>query len=71
MSWMVLIGAIALVVGLLLLASPNTYIKISDSLNRMIPSIDKKVLQYRIGVGVCLVIAALFLFAYAYMWGAF
>lgn len=71
MTWMILLGAIALVFGLLLLASPQSLVRMSEWLNRVVNQMDEQVLKYRVGVGVSLLIAALFLFAYAYMWGAF
>jgi hypothetical protein len=53
----------------LLIASPNTLIKMSEELNRMVTRIDDQVVKYRIGVGVSLILAAVFLFFYAYMLG--
>jgi len=69
MTWMILLGAIALVFGIMLLASPQSLVRMSQELNRAVNKVDEQVLQYRIGVGVSLLMAALFLFAYAYMLG--
>lgn len=69
MIWMVFLGVIALIIGGLLIASPTTLIKMSDDLNRMVTRIDDQVVKYRIGVGVSLILAAFFLFFYAYMLG--
>ena len=71
MIWMILLGAIALVFGVMLLASPQALMKMSQGLNRMVNQIDEQVLKYRVGVGVSLLLAGLFLFVYAYMLGAF
>jgi hypothetical protein len=71
MIWMVLLGAISLIFGILLLVSPESLMKMSQSLNRMVNKVDEQVLRYRIGVGVSLLLAAIFLFVYAYMLGAY
>lgn len=67
MIWMVFLGAIALIIGGLLIVSPQALLKMSDDLNRMVTKIDEQVIKYRIGVGVSLILAAIFLFFYAYM----
>ena len=69
MIWMIFLGAVALIIGGLLIASPNTLIKMSEELNRMVTRIDDQVVKYRIGVGVSLILVAVFLFFYAYMLG--
>lgn len=69
MIWMVFLGAIALIIGGLLIASPGRLLKMSDELNRLVTRIDEQVIKYRVGVGVSLILAAIFLFFYAYMMG--
>ena len=69
MSWMYILGAIAVVFGMLLLASPGSLIRMGEGLNRMVNRVDDQVLRYRVGVGVSLLIAAVFLFLYAYLLG--
>lgn len=69
MIWMILLGIIALVIGGLLIASPGTLLKLNEEMNKMVTRIDEQVIKYRVGVGVCLILAALFLFFYAYMQG--
>lgn len=69
MFWMLLLGLVALLIGGLLIASPNTLLKINQELNRMVTRIDEQVLKYRIGFGVSLILAAIFLFFYAFMMG--
>jgi predicted membrane-bound mannosyltransferase len=69
MFWMILLGAVALVIGGLLIASPGTLLKMNAEMNRMVTRIDDQVVKYRIGFGVSLVLAAVFLFFYAYMLG--
>ncbi|HUK55943.1 MAG TPA: hypothetical protein VLY20_04725 [Nitrospiria bacterium] len=69
MGWMIFLGLIALAVGGLLIASPQTLIKMSKEMNRMVTRIDEEVVKYRIGFGVSLILAAIFLFFYAYMLG--
>jgi hypothetical protein len=67
MVWMIFLGSVALVVGLMLVASPQRLVRASEGLNRMVTKIDEQVLKYRIGVGVSLALGGLFLFFYAYM----
>ena len=69
MIWMVFLGVIALIIGGLLIASPKTLLKMNEEMNRLVTRVDEQVLKYRIGVGVSLILAAIFLFFYAYMLG--
>lgn len=69
MIWMVFLGAVALIIGGLLVVSPGTLLKMNEAMNRMVTRIDEQVVKYRIGVGVSLILAAIFLFFYAYMLG--
>ncbi|MBI3609788.1 MAG: hypothetical protein HY204_03690 [Nitrospirae bacterium] len=69
MTWMILMGLLALIIGGLLVFSPQKLQKMSDDLNRMVTRIDEQVIKYRVGVGVSLILAAIFLFFYAYMMG--
>jgi drug/metabolite transporter (DMT)-like permease len=67
MIWMTLLGAIALIFGVLLVVSPNSLVRMSEGLNKMVTRVDEQVIKYRIGFGVVLIISAVFLFAYAYL----
>ena len=67
MVWMVFLGAVALFIGGLLIVSPGTLLKMNEEMNRMVTRIDEQVVKYRIGFGVSLILAAIFLFFYAYM----
>jgi uncharacterized BrkB/YihY/UPF0761 family membrane protein len=69
MFWMLLLGLVALVIGGLLIISPGTLLKMSEEMNRMVTRIDEQVVKYRIGFGISLILAAIFLFFYAYMLG--
>jgi predicted membrane-bound mannosyltransferase len=69
MIWMVFLGAIAMIIGGWLIVSPHALLKMSDDLNRMVTRIDEQVVRYRFGVGISLILAAVFLFFYAYMLG--
>lgn len=69
MIWMVLLGAISLLFGVMLLASPGSLVRIGEGLNRVVNRMDDQVLKYRIGFGIAFLIAAAFLFFYAYMLG--
>jgi hypothetical protein len=61
MIWMVLLGVMAFLIGGLLIVSPNTLLKISDPMSRMITRIDEQVIKNRVGVGICLIGAGAFL----------
>ncbi len=67
MFWMILLGGVALVIGGLLIISPSTLLKMNEEMNRLVTRVDEQVIKYRIGVGVSLILAAIFLFFYAYM----
>ena len=59
--WIFLLGMVAFIFGGLLIFSPDGLLKMSLGLNRMITKIDEQVLRYRIGVGICLIGAGVFL----------
>lgn len=61
MLWMILLGMIAMLIGGLLIVAPHTLVKISESMSRMITRIDEQVIKYRVGAGICLIGAGLFL----------
>lgn len=67
MIWMTILGVIALLIGGMLIASPATLLKLNEQMNRMVTRLDEQVVKYRVGVGISLVLAAFFLFFYAYM----
>ncbi|HET6465662.1 MAG TPA: hypothetical protein VFH55_08655 [Nitrospiria bacterium] len=69
MGWIIFMGLIAMVVGGLLIASPQALLKVSNQMNRMVTRIDEQVIKYRFGFGVSLILAAVFLFFYAYLLG--
>ncbi|PIV66017.1 MAG: hypothetical protein COS10_08465 [Nitrospirae bacterium CG01_land_8_20_14_3_00_44_22] len=60
------IGILAGVMGLLLLFAPGGLRKINEMSQRMVARIDITTFKYRIGFGVSLIIASLFLFFMAY-----
>ena len=61
MLWMILLGMIAMFIGGLLIVAPDALVKISESMSRMITRIDEQVIKYRVGTGICLIGAGLFL----------
>lgn len=61
------VSALSMVIGLLTLTLPQ--ILVSGVINRIVVSLDKWVLKYHIGVGVCLILASVFLFSYGYYLG--
>ncbi|HBR22114.1 MAG TPA: hypothetical protein DD713_06035 [Nitrospiraceae bacterium] len=60
------IAILAGVMGLLLLFAPGVLRKFNDFSKRMIAQIDIVTFSYRIGFGVSLIIASLFMFFMAY-----
>ena len=69
MVWMIVMGVIAVVMGVVLIASPKTLVNWSDQMNRMVTRIDEQVLKYHVSFGICIVAAGIFFFVYAYMEG--
>ncbi|MDP3112954.1 MAG: hypothetical protein Q8M71_12700 [Thermodesulfovibrionales bacterium] len=65
-SFCILIGAIAFALGFLLLLAPDSVRKLNELSAKMIAKIDTLTFSYRVGVGVSLIIAALFMFFMAY-----
>lgn len=65
-SFCILIGAIAFALGFLLLFAPDSVKKLNELSAKMIAKIDTLTFSYRIGVGVSLIIASLFMFFMAY-----
>ena len=61
-----IIAVLAGVMGLLLLFAPGVLKKLNELSARMIAKIDVVTLSYRIGFGVSLIIASLFMFFMAY-----
>ena len=61
-----LIGFLALVIGLLLLFAPRALKKLNELSGRMIAKTDNLTFSYRIGFGVSLMLASLFMFFMAY-----
>ncbi|KAF0144025.1 MAG: hypothetical protein FD156_2182 [Nitrospirae bacterium] len=65
-TFCILIGAIAFALGFLLLLAPNSVKKLNELSAKMIAKIDSLTFSYRVGVGVSLIIASLFMFFMAY-----
>lgn len=63
------IGVLSLVSGALLLFVPQRLVKMSQAVNHAVVNIDKRVSKYHISVGVCLILASIFLFSYGYFLG--
>ncbi|MFA4829837.1 MAG: hypothetical protein WC855_10700 [Thermodesulfovibrionales bacterium] len=61
-----LIGYLSLVIGLLLLFAPRVLKKLNELSGRMIAKTDNLTFSYRIGFGVSLMLASLFMFFMAY-----
>ncbi len=65
--WIFLLGWVAMIFGTLLVFSPTVLVRMSQGLNRMIAKVDDQVLKYRIGIGICLIGAGVFLFFMYYL----
>ena len=65
-NFSILIGLIAFVVGVLLLVAPGSLKKLNELSAKMIAKIDSVTFSYRIGFGVSLIIASIFMFFMAY-----
>ena len=57
----------SMVFGVLTLTRPQSLM--SRVLHREVVSLDKVVVKYHVGVGVCLILASIFLFSYGYYLG--
>ncbi len=65
-NFSILIGLIAFVVGVFLLVAPGSLKKFNELSAKMIAKIDSVTFSYRIGFGVSLIIASIFMFFMAY-----
>lgn len=60
------IGVLAFVIGFLLLVAPGFIKKLNELSAKIIAKIDTVTFSYRIGVGVSLILASIFMFFMAY-----
>lgn len=65
-SFCIVIGVLAFVVGFLLLVVPGFIKKLNELSAKIIAKIDTVTFSYRIGVGVSLILASIFMFFMAY-----
>lgn len=65
-SFCILIGGLAFALGVLLLFAQDSVRKLNELSAKMIARIDSLTFSYRVGVGVSLIIASLFMFFMAY-----
>ena len=65
MTAFILVGIIALLVGIMYLIAPGTLIKLSALFNQIV-STDDKTMKYRISVGVIFIVFGLFVLFMAY-----
>lgn len=65
-SFCIVIGVLAFVVGFLLLVAPGFIKKLNELSAKIIAKIDTVTFSYRIGVGVSLILASIFMFFMAY-----
>jgi len=65
-TFCILIGVLAFVIGFLLLFAPGSLKKLNDLSAKIIAKIDSATFSYRIGFGVSLILASIFMFFMAY-----
>lgn len=65
-SFCIVIGVLAFVIGFLLLAAPGFIKNLNELSAKIIAKIDTITFSYRIGVGVSLILASIFMFFMAY-----
>jgi uncharacterized BrkB/YihY/UPF0761 family membrane protein len=65
-SFSIIIGVLALVIGSLLLFAPRLLSKLNELSAKMIARIDSLTFSYRVGFGVSLIIISIFMFFMAY-----
>ena len=64
--YLVAVGIVSLIFGVLFLVSPQTIRNISDKVNRTVGSVDEKLYTLRIGTGVSLILIAILTFFVVY-----
>ncbi len=65
-SFSIVIGVLAFVIGFLLLFAPDVLKRVNELSAKMIAKIDSLTFSYRIGFGVSLILASIFMFFMAY-----
>lgn len=65
-SFSMVVGVLALVVGFLLLFAPKLLSTLNELSARMIARIDSLTFSYRVGFGISLIIISMFMFFMAY-----
>ncbi len=66
MSYLIIIGAITLVAGILFLFAPETLRSLNEKSKRMVSDFDATAFTHRIGLGITLIAASLLFFFVAY-----
>lgn len=66
MNFLIFAGLVALLFGIMFLFFPKTLLKWSESANRLITNIEDKAHNYRIGVGVSLILISIMCLFVAY-----
>ncbi|MBI4685137.1 MAG: hypothetical protein HY755_08040 [Nitrospirae bacterium] len=65
-TFSVVIGVLAFVIGVLFLVAPGTLRRLNDISAKMVARIDSFTFSYRIGFGVSLMLISIFMFFMAY-----
>lgn len=69
MNWLVALSLIAMVLGVLLIFDPSRVLRMNERMTHVVARVDARVVKYHIGVGVCLILASVFLLAYSVVLG--
>ena len=66
MLFLIIVGLVSLVFGILMLVSPGTIRKLDEASNRALASMDQKIYELRVGVGVSSILVSVLAFFVAY-----
>ena len=66
MLFLIIVGLVSFAFGILMLVSPETIRKLDQSSNRAFASMDQKIYELRVGVGVSSILVSVLAFFVAY-----
>lgn len=64
--YLIIVGILALIFGVLFLVSPNTISNLSKKLDKIVFNLDKQAHELRVGMGVSLILISILAFFIAY-----
>ncbi len=63
------ISALSLAFGVTVIFAPQVLVRASEAVDRLVVDLDRQIARYHVGVGVCMILAGIFLFAYGFYLG--